>query len=473
MPRLCSPRPGLKKYTTRIHGRANPSRRSFLARMATLAAAPAALSACESESSSSGQVSDASSANGAGSGLSGTKRTRRPPLPTVEPMMRVRVFRARAETPSVQIGETDQWLRLFPLASAAGTVVLRGPLQLCVESGRWSIVDEDSRRAPVENLDGLDIASLAGAGPAVHINDRLYPGSLRLVARTDQGPEAFDVINLVPLEAYLPGVVAAELFDHWHLQTRVAQAIAARSFACSEHTLFRGRRAYDVTNTAVSQVYIGRVEHDDSLDAVRTTRGQVLAYDAALVPGYYSSCCGGRAARAVDVIGNHPANDIAPLAGREGEDICTAVKVANWTIQRPVEVLTRRLIAYGNRRGRDDLAGLATIASIEVAESNVHQRPVRYAVTDVRGHRVELGAEVFMRAANSEGQGLAPPKRPLMSSYLSAAVNESAVIFKGHGLGHGAGMCQYGAEQLARSGKSHRDILTWYYPDAEIVAAYQ
>ena len=441
--------------------------------MAALAAVPAALSACESESSSSSQVSEASSANGAGPGLSGIKRTRRPPLPSVEPMMRVRVLRARAETPSLQVGETDQWLRIFPLASAAGTVVLRGPLQVCVESGRWSIVDKDSLRAPVENLDGLDIASLAGGGPVVRLNERFYPGSLRLVARTDQGPEAFDVINLVPLEAYLPGVVAAELFDHWHLQTRAAQAIAARSFACSEHTLFRGRRAYDVTNTALSQVYVGRVEHDDTLDAVRTTRGQVLAYDAALVPGYYSSCCGGLAARAVDVISKHPANDIAPLAGREGEDICTAVKVANWTIQRPVEALTRRLNAYGKRRGRDDLAGLATIASIEVVETNVHQRPVRYAVTDVRAHRVELGAETFMRAANyDQGQGLSRPNQPLMSSYVNVVVSESTVIFKGHGLGHGAGMCQYGAEQLARSGKSHREIVAWYYPEAEIVRAY-
>ncbi|MEE8155101.1 MAG: SpoIID/LytB domain-containing protein [Phycisphaerales bacterium] len=387
--------------------------------------------------------------------------------------MRVRVFRARAETPCVQIGETDQWLRVFPLASAAGTVVLRGPLQVCVESDRWSIVDEDSRRAPVENLDGLDIASLADAGPVVRLNERFYPGSLRLVARTDQGPEAFDVINLVPLEAYLPGVVSAELFDHWHLQTRAAQAIAARSFACSEHTLFRGRRAYDVTNTAVSQVYIGRVKHDDTLDAVRTTRGQVLAYAGALVPGYYSSCCGGLAARAVDVIGDHPANDVVPLDGREGEDICTAVKVANWTIQRPVEMLTRRLIAYGNRRNRDDLAELATIASIEVAEVNSHQRPTRYAVTDVRAHRMELGAETFMRAANyDQGQGLSPPKQSLMSSYVSAIVNESTVIFNGHGLGHGAGMCQYGAEQLARSGTSHRDIVAWYYPQALIVQAY-
>ena len=271
---------------------------------------------------------------------------------------------------------------------------------------------------------------------------------------------------------YLPGVVAAELYDHWKFETRAAQAIAPRSFACSEHALFQGRRAYDVTNTALSQVYIGRVKHDDTLEAVQSTRGQVLAYDAALVPGYYSSCCGGLAARAVDVIGDHPANDVAPLAGRVGRDVCTEVKVANWRIERPLEALTRRFMAYGNVRRRDDLKGLATVAAIEVTESNVHQRPLRFAVTDVREHRVEISAEEFMRAANYQGQGLAAPQERLMSSYLSAAVEESTVTFKGHGLGHGAGMCQYGAEELARDGKDHRYIVAWYYPQAEIVKVY-
>ena len=440
--------------------------------MTALAAVPTALSACESKSSSTDHVGDGASATDDEPGLAGADYRRRPPLPVTEPMMRVRVFRARAQTPAVQIGEADQWLRVFPLTTSIGEIVLRGPLQVTVASDRWSIVDDEGRRAPTESLDGLDIASLSVAKPIIRFNDRLYPGSLRLVARTDQGAESFDVINLVPLEAYLPGVVAAELYDHWQLETRAAQAIAARSFACSEHALFRGRRAYDVTNTALSQVYIGRVKHDDTLDAVRSTRGQVLAYDGALVPGYYSSCCGGLAARAVDVIGDHPANDVAPLAGRTGQDVCTEVKVANWRIERPVEALTRRFVAYGNKRRRDDLKGLATIAAIQITESNVHQRPMRFAVTDVGGRRAELSAESFMRAANYQGQGLAAPQQRLMSSYLSAAVQDATVNFHGHGLGHGAGLCQYGAEQLARAGKNHREIVSWYYPQAEIVQAY-
>ncbi len=441
--------------------------------MAALAAAPIALSGCESKPSSSDRAGGDAAATGDKPGSAGADYRRRPALPTTEPMMRVRVFRARAQTPSIQIGQADQWLRVFPLALSAGEIVLRGPLQVSVASDRWLIVDDEGRRAPTESLDGLDIASLSDATPSIKFNDRVYPGSLRIAARTDQSAESFDVINLVPLEAYLPGVVAAELYDHWKLETRAAQAIAARSFACSENALFRGRRAYDVTNTAMSQVYIGRVKHDDTLEAVQSTRGQVLAYDAALVPGYYSSCCGGRAARAVDVIGDHPANDIVPLAGRAGQDVCTEVKVANWRIERPVEALTRRLIAFGNVRRRDDLKGLATIAAIEVTESNVHQRPLRFAVADVRAHRVDISAEEFLRAANYQGQGLAAPKERLMSSYLSAAVQDATVNFRGHGFGHGAGMCQYGAEQLARDGKDHRDIVAWYYPEAEIVTAYQ
>ena len=143
-----------------------------------------------------------------------------------------------------------------------------------------------------------------------------------------------------------------------------------------------------------------------------------------------------------------------------------------WRLERPVAALTRRFIAYGNERRRDDLKGLAPIAAIEVTASNVHQRPLRIAVADVRGHRAELSAESFMRASNYQGQGLAAPQQRLMSSYLSAVVEESTVIFQGHGLGHGAGMCQYGAEELARAGKNHRDIVAWYYPQAEIVKVY-
>ena len=112
------------------------------------------------------------------------------------------------------------------------------------------------------------------------------------------------------IEAFRRGEdVAGELYAHWKFQTRAAQAIAARSFAVSEHVHYARSRDYDVTSTASSQVYVGLVKHHDTHRAVEATRGVVLGWEGMLVPGYYSACCGGLAATAADAIGGHPAND--------------------------------------------------------------------------------------------------------------------------------------------------------------------
>ena len=95
--------------------------------------------------------------------------------------------------------------------------------------------------------------------------------------------------------------------------THAAQAIAARSFACSEHAQF-GHRHYELTNTASSQVYVGSVKHHRAVEAVAMTRGTVLSYDGLLVPGSYSSCCGGGAQPGV-----HPRTSQRTWAARRSD----------------------------------------------------------------------------------------------------------------------------------------------------------
>jgi len=371
----------------------------------------------------------------------------------------------------VGVGAEGQQL-VVGLSRGAGEAFLRGPLKVSLGRDRWSVVDVAGRENLVQGVEPLDIGTRLGQEePDLALVDRTYPGSFRFVARSDIEPGAFDIINLVLMEDYLPGVVAGELFDQWQLQTRAAQAIAARSYAASEHFHYAGRRPYDVSNTAASQVYLGRVLHRDSVKAVAMTRGVVLASGGLLVPGYYSSCCGGRAASAVDAIGPHPANDVAPLRGRSGIDVCTGVKIARWTIKRPVAVLSRRLRVYGKGR-RLTLAKLGAIASIEPAESNAHGRPVRYAVTDTAGQRVELSADRLRSAANASSPGFDPPAESLLSSYFTVTIDGETATFNGNGFGHGVGLCQYGAQTLAESGKDYREILAWYYPGAKLVKAY-
>ena len=123
-------------------------------------------------------------------------------------------------------------------------------------------------------------------------------------------------------------------------------------------------------------------------------------------------------------------------------------------------------------RRQQDLAGLGLLASIETAATNDHGRPTRYALTDTDNHRVELSAERFRVGANYGRRRLEPPAKPLFSSHVDAIIREDLVVFDGRGYGHGVGMCQYGAETLARDGTDYRDILAWYYPGAELVRAY-
>ena len=288
--------------------------------------------------------------------------------------------------------------------------------------------------------------------------------------RGEAARDGWYVVNHVPLEQYLPGVVAGELYSHWRVETYAAQAVAARSYACAERT-YRGHRPYDLTNTASSQVYKGRTQHARALEAVSMTRGMVLAHDDLLVPGYYSACCGGRAAIAVDAFGVHPFNDVAPLRGRPYEDVCVEAPLFTWTIDRAHADVAARVAAYAKRRKHPELVGAKRVHLVEPCSVNPHGRPVSYAVTTDAGGMV-LSAGALRAAVDYTGAGMKRPKRRLWSPNFDVSIDGDAVRFSGHGHGHGVGMCQHGAETLARASKSFASILAWYYPEVEIVRAY-
>ncbi len=391
----------------------------------------------------------------------------RPALPEREPLLRVRVHTARGAAASVRVGSAGQQVRL--VRPEEPEAILAGPVKAAVGEGAWSIVDSSGTTAPVEDLEPLELAAIDG--PALALGDRTYPGTMRLVARTDSGPADFDVVSIVPMETYLPGVVFGELYSHWRKETRAAQAIAARSFAESERSHFAARRHYDVSGTPASQVYVGAVTHEPTLEAVRETAGVMLAFEGLLVAGYYCSCCGGLAACAPDAIGPNPVNDTAPLLGRDGPDVCTDARVARWTIERSVAQLSERLRAFGLRREMD-LGEIGTIAALDVVSTNPHGRPMRYAISDTAGMRAELPAETLLAAANFSDATIQAPKSPLWSSHVSMSIQGKSAVFEGRGFGHGVGLCQYGAETLAHRGTGHEEILRWYYPDVDIVKAY-
>ena len=102
------------------------------------------------------------------------------------------------------------------------------------------------------------------------------------------------VINDIPLELYIRGVVPSEMPSGWEHEAHKAQAIAARSYALAN----LGKRAkygYDLKDTPEDQAYGGAsAETNSTNNAVTETEGIVLVYQGKIVPAYYSASAGGK-----------------------------------------------------------------------------------------------------------------------------------------------------------------------------------
>ena len=164
-----------------------------------------------------------------------------------------------------------------------GPLTLHADLLLPVEAG------------PVTAASPLVIRPAKNA--LIALDGRPYRGKLELVP---QG-EFVRVVNVVPLESYLQGVVAGEMPFGWPAEALEAQAVAARSYALAN--LLKGK-PYDLYADARSQVYLGvSGEKASTTQAVTATAGQVVTYAGRVATTYYFSTSGGKTASAEDVFG--------------------------------------------------------------------------------------------------------------------------------------------------------------------------
>lgn len=304
---------------------------------------------------------------------------------------------------------------------------------------------------------------------ALLFGEQRLPGGLALV----RSGARMDAVNHAPIEQYLPGVLERELYPRWEPAAYRAQAIAARSYALWERAR-AAQRHYDLESTTASQAYAGRSTRPRAIQAVQDTRGQVLAYRGRVLPAFYSSSTGGTGQDAVYAFPDR-VEDLPPLRGvRRGKwgDISPMWRWA--TIVRNRATLSARVRAWGAAT-ESPAAQLGTIASIRVVERNNAGRPTVYEVKDTRRRAVRLPCEQLRFACNYAGgeQPSLERAQVLPSSHFSVRVGRNDVRFEnGRGFGHGVGLGQWGAQHLAQSGKSHLEILAFYYRGARVERAY-
>lgn len=320
---------------------------------------------------------------------------------------------------------------------AASIARLGGEARASLAGGRVRLADNDLGPPPVElRPQGALLLRLSG---------KPYRGLFRIEAAEGR---QLRVVNRLPVEDYLRGVLPSEMPDRFGLEALKAQAVAARSYALAEV----GQRGW-LHPDQRSQVYGGAGAESWLADqAVATTAGEVMTVGGKVVSTWFHSTCGG---------GTTPAREVFPAAPAGYLDRavscpdCRHSPFYEWERRVPAERVC-------------EAVGLpsAALTSVEGVPARFPGRPGIIRV-EAGGRSASLDPERF-RARISAGL---PRDEQLLSTRWArqARVEGGALVVTGHGWGHGVGLCQYGAGGYAARGAGYRAILARYYIGAELV----
>ena len=277
-------------------------------------------------------------------------------------------------------------------------------------------------------------------------------------------------LNTLPLDSYLQGVLAKELYGSWDIEAFRTQAVAARTYALYQIFANTHDRAYDVTDNEGSQMYGGIAgETPRSRQAVADTAGQVLIArygdKSGIFCAYYSACHGGATQDPSEAWGDYP---VAPLSARIVGNIDAGCSRYTWpTMTLKKEDLQRCVNNWGEHNGFTELAALGPIHTVIISERNATtNRPTVITLTDVQGKSAVMRAEEFRLSLVLDPAGSAP--KPFSSWFDIKDAGRSLQLVNGRGYGHGIGLSQWGAQAMALNGHNYKQILSFYYPTSTL-----
>ena len=301
-----------------------------------------------------------------------------------------------------------------------------------------------------------------------------FRGAIRIVA-TDSG---IVVVNVLPIEWYLRGVVPLEIgMRTADEQAAVeAQAIAARSYTAVRLAAVDGgvpRDAnYDLLASVADQVYGGAdAERPFSNQAVARTLGLVIKYHGRTVSAPYHSTCGGETAEPDEVwrSGNEPylqrVSDRIPGTG--DRYYCDISPRFSWTRSLTGGELDAAVRAYLANYTTVPAGGAGHVRGATVESRTPSGRVARLILAAEHGNFALRGNDIRYVLRNPGGEILNSTYFSVQSE-LSGDGRLARLVVRGHGYGHGVGMCQWGAIGRARAGQSARSILATYYPGTSV-----
>lgn len=314
-----------------------------------------------------------------------------------------------------------------------------------------------------------------------------YRGSIRIVWNKN----GILLINELSLREYLYCVVPSEMPSSYPLEALKAQAVCARSFAWAQMKSDSYKKyGADVDDTTAFQVYNNIGENKQSRRAVDSTAGEMVCSGNRVITTYYYSTSWGCSATAQEAWGGenrislYPCRlqsdsskgDASPDLSDEtafyrfmtgdGDTYDAGSDWYRWSMRISAKQLGARL-------------GIGKVKKLLILERGKSGLLKRVRAVGSRGRLTLEGQEEIRQYLMVPGIQIERKKngdKTTLSMLPSAAflvndgVKDGEVVFTllGGGLGHGVGMSQNGAADMAKQGKNYRQILKHYYSHSEV-----
>ena len=244
-----------------------------------------------------------------------------------------------------------------------------------------------------------------------------------------------DIVNRVEMDEYLKGVLPKEMSPSFPMESLKAQALCSRSFAINNYNKFI-KNGYNLDDTTRSQVYYGKdVEEKTTNKAVEETIGQVIKYDGKVAETIFCASSGGYTVASSEAWGG---NSVPYLISKEDP-----YSVHPWKYELKNSDLKK--------------LNLSDVFSVSLDYNNSNR--VNNLTFSTSKGDVKIKATDFR---NKIGNTI------IKSTLFDVNVIGNKVFVSGKGYGHGVGMSQYGAVEMAKKGSNYKEIIEFYFPGTNI-----
>ena len=341
--------------------------------------------------------------------------------------------------------------------------------------------------------------NIAGVGEPINLGERRYRGAIEFRV----SGLMLMAVNCLTIEEYLYSVVPSEMPQAWHIEALKAQAVAARSYAMTRLSAHRDQ-GYHFCDRVHCQNYLGAGnEAERTTMAVNATAGVIAYHNGAPIHAVYSSSNGGYSSASEDTWSEavpylRPIEDAYEISGKQWERSFTLPQI-QLLLTEDIGSVMSVYIGKTAPSGRvleliiEGTYGSKTLTKEGIRTFFSHSgggmlESTNFIMRDV--NMPEASGPVYVAGVDSVAQKL------FMDLYILTAGGESVhvpstvtvvgkdssmvygasggsqqgsmVVFTGRGWGHGAGMSQFGAKDMAEAGFDYVQILKYYYTGIEV-----